>query len=547
MGGAPVADGPEATLLGAAAAPGVGIGPAMVLRGAGIRASQRPIHKEQVDDELARLNGAVKQVLGDLSRTEQQLRAAPPSQHTSIAGALITSHRAVLTDPLLVDGVRRQIRDNLINASWAIECVVGELRNAMFELDNPGLRDWWRDVEALVGTLQMALGGASARRGFAEGVGVVAVAPSIGISDAVELINADAAGLVLEEGSLTSHVAVLCRAAGLPAVVGVPNACSRIENGRRLVVDGDRGTVIHDDEAGALPLTAQQAQARRTEDSTTACGVNITVRANLSLRLDAEHARGFGTSGVGLMRTFYQYVGRDDLPSEDELAAVYTEITTAFAPEPATIRLLDLGGSFGAEELPAELRNLRDCRGIRLLRERPAVVRSQIRALVRASVPGNLRLLVPFVTDASEVEDVRVIVDEAIADFQATGVKTGTLQLGAMVEVPAAVLQIEPLAQACDLLAIGTNDLAQYMLASSRNAPYRTTTTPHPAILRAITLVCEAGQRHGASVSLCGEVASEVGAVAALLQTGLRELSVSPRLAPAVIAAIGRCWLTGSA
>ena len=520
----------------------------MVLRARSRRADHLPIDGSGIDGELERLNRAVRTVLADLERTERELRGAP-QEHASVAMALITSHRAVLTDPLLVDGVRRQIRDRLRNAEWAIECVVDELRNTMFRLDNPGLRDWWRDVEALVDTLLGTLGGGSGRRGFPSGASVVAVAPTMGVGDAIELIEAGGAGLVLEHGSLTSHVAVLCRAAGLPAVVGVPDACSRVENGRTLLVDGDRGIATHDDEAASAHASRESGPSAAEppgEPVATACGQRVVIRANLSLDLDAERARRHGVMGVGLMRTFYQFVGRARLPGEDHLHNVYAAVLAAFAPAPVNIRLLDLGGSFGDDELPAELRHLRDCRGIRLAQERPEIVRTQLRALCRAATAGHLRLLVPFVTDVEEISLVRRWITELREELEQLGVEVGTMEVGAMIEVPAAVMCIDAIAAVSDLLAIGTNDLAQYLLASPRDAPWSTAEVPHPAVLEAIAQVCAAGQRHGVPVSLCGEVASEPAATRALLECGLRELSVSPRLAPPLIRHIRSLDLAGA-
>jgi len=532
-------------IIGTPASPGFGAGPAMILRDARKGPRQVTIDDADKADELARFDAAVAAVIDELSRTEAQLASNPPSETGSIATALIVSHRAVLQDPLLVGGVHRHIQRHGRNAEWALECVVDELRNAMFALENPNLRDWWHDVEALANTLQDKLGRRDVRLGFPTGTGVVAVAHSLGIADTIELIESGGAAMVLEKGSLTSHVAVLCRSCGLPAVVGASDAGARLQNGRVLVVDGDTGRAWHDDDAATTTPTVSRVD--ESGPLTTACGVPITLRANVSLRWDADRARASGTHGVGLMRTFYQYVGRSELPTEDELEAIYRQVLTDFAPQPVNVRLLDLGGSFGAEELPAELRNLRDCRGIRLVQERRAVVMQQLRAMCRASDAGTLRILVPFVTDPEEVATVRDMVIEAMCDVSGDDGAQHPIPVGAMIEVPSAVLLIDDLAPLCDFFAIGTNDLSQYTLARSRDEAGTDLANIglHRAVLRAIRHVVDAGKRHGVGVSLCGEIASQPAALPALLAAGLREFSVAPRLAPAVRATVRTISLDG--
>ncbi len=458
---------------------------------------------------------------------------------------------AVLNDPLLVDAVRGLIGKERLCAEWALERVLSDLRAAFARLASPELRDWWRDVEGLAATLLHYLVPGGVRRPFRPRSDVVLVARQLTVGDAIAAIQAGVVGVVLEEGSLTSHVAILCRSAGLPAVVAMVGACAHFDDGDILRVDGATGGVeTLDVEPNAQPgrrlRRAFESQAMEVPQvnspPATQDGTHVTLRANLDLRLDAAYAHWHGTLGVGLMRTIYQYAGQSELPDEDTLATLYETVVRDFAPEPVSIRLLDLGGPLDEADLPEPLRGLGDCRGIRLLQRRPEIVKTQLRALCRAAGVGRLRLLVPFVTTVDEVLNVRDLVQEATSNL---GAEEPRLEIGAMVEVPAAVLMIDELAAACDFLAIGTNDLSQFLFAIPREA---TTTAraevPPPALLRAISTITAAARDRGIDVCLCGEWASEPEAIPLLLGAGLRELSVAPSLAPAVRAAISTTTMT---
>lgn len=540
------------TCTGIPTSPGQGSGPAQVVRVDRPEVDRRPITRRKVGSEQVRFDAAVADVMADLERTEAQLRADDPSEQARLALALVGSHRAVLCDPLLIVGVHRLIAGERLCAEWALERVLGDLRTSFARLESPELRDWWRDVEALAASLLRRLVPGGDTRTLRVRPGAVLVARQLSVVDAIAAVRAGSAAVVLEEGSLTSHVAILCRSAGLPAVVAVQGACLRLPAGQWLRVDGDSGQVELLGDADAEEETPGSARPAFISSAVaidpiaaplhTACGEPIALRANLDLRLDAGFARRHGTLGVGLLRTIYQYAGLEELPGQDTLARLYGDVVADFAPEPVTIRLLDLGGPLEEADLPEALRGLQDCRGIRLMEHRPEVLDSQLRALCRAASAGHLRILVPFVTTVTELLDVRARVD-VICD----GLDLATAnrpQVGAMIEVPAAVFLAEEIAQASDFLAIGTNDLTQYLFAIRREATTtRRAALPPLALLRAIEMVTSAGRARGIPVSLCGEWASEPEAVPALLEAGLRELSVSPTLAPAVRAAVAACHI----
>ena len=521
--------------LGTPSAPGRAVGPAHVVRSRQRRVAQRTVMGEaKRQAEVARLQHAVDTVDAGLRQSESLLMAGGITDAGDLVQALVASHHAVLTDPLFIGAALARVRDEGLLAEWALERTLDDLRSRFATLTRPEFRGWFRDVEGLCGELMAQLIGQSPWRYLECDRGDIVVAGALTISDVITLIQRGAAGIVLETDSLTSHVAVLCRSAGLPAATGLDGVCREIATDQLIALDGDSG------EVELLSHGARQPEATFPADATTPPtrrgSPAMRLHANLDLRLDAEWARSHGTTGVGLWRTFFLYLGRPDLPTEDELTATFSAVLADFAPETVAIRLVDLSGPFEDEELPAALRGLGECRGIRLRLERPGLLETQIRALVRAAPAGNLRILVPFVTEPMELAWVR----EKVAEAQRQLGITTAIQIGAMVEVPALLFMLDELVAQADFLAIGSNDLNALLLAKRRDGPSRgpAPRLPHAALLRAITGVVQAGARAGIDVSLCGELASDPAATEALFQTGLRELSLAPRLAAPVYRAM---------
>lgn len=538
---------------GRASAPGQATGPAHVVHSRRRRlAPRKVIGATKRAEEAARLQTAVDKVGASLRRTEALLEAGSISEAGDLVQALVTSHHAVLSDPLFVGAALTRVLDEGLLAEWALEHTLDDLRARFARLTRPEFRSWFRDVEGLSAELTAELVGQSPGRYLECDLGDIVVASALTISDVITLIQRGAAGVVLEAGSLTSHVAVLCRSAGLPAVTGLRGIRAHIHTDQRIRVDGNIGTVAR---ASALPVESTPVQTFAPKFSHEHNNAMI-VRANLDIRLEADWARSHGTTGVGLWRTFFHYLGRTDLPTEDELTRRYATVLADFAPEPVTIRLVDLSGPFDEEELPTILRGLGECRGIRIRHERPGLLKTQIRAMVRAAPHGNLRILIPFVTEVADVAWVQACVAEAQAALH----QPDTVPVGAMVEVPAALFILDELAELADFLAIGSNDLGALLFAQPRdssaiaNTAARTpwldegTRAPsaHPALLRAIAHVVTAANKAGVDVSLCGELASNIEATQQLFELGLRELSVSPRLAPAVHAIMKKLPREGS-
>ncbi len=490
------------------------------------------------DDEVRRLDRAVATLSRELDLHAENLQTLS-SEAGTIAVALLASQRAILRDPQLIERTRALIRERGLGAERALQAALHELEARFAALAQPAFRALWRDVEELGSALLATLGGQTGR--LVVDAGDVLVAQDVTVGDVIELVRSGAAGLVLEAGSLTSHVAVLCRSAGLPAVTGVAGALRQIADDTPLRIDGDLGQILVGpvalDPPGG-PGGPATARDRRPDSGGLAAALaqdtaGLTLRANLDIDFNAARARDLGAQGVGLWRTFYLYLGRTTMPSEAELAARFRQVLGDFAPEPVTVRLLDLSGPFADDELPPELRNLGDCRGIRLLRRRPEVIATQLRALAAASDAGVLKVLVPFVTDPGELDAVR-----ALADGFCRELDRPRLQIGAMIEVPAALLQLEALAARADFLAIGSNDLKALLLGQDRDAAPAMADPLHPALATALEMVVRAGTAAGVDVCLCGELAADPTQTGALRRIGLRELSMAPRLIPRVRAAL---------
>jgi phosphotransferase system enzyme I (PtsI) len=527
--------------IGVAAARSVAIGPAFIT-GHGLRtATQTTIARDQIGAELDRLNEAVAAARRALKAVREQI---PPSTPLNIA-EFIDTHLLMLDDVALVDEVRRIIRDQLYNAEWALQTQRDVLVQIFDEMDDPYLRTRRDDVEHVVRQILSFLQGGSPH--FATSAtdleGAVVVARDLMPADAIVLRHRGAAAFVTEYGGPMSHTAILARSLGIPAVVGVHNVTRYLRQGETLVVDGESGTVLANPDEGTLAYyqgrrAAIEVRRARLRDlvgrpAVTRDGVAVELLANLELPEDTEAARANGAVGVGLYRTEFLYMNRDDLPDEDEHLANYAEILRGVRGMPVTIRTLDLGVDkrLDGSAVSGVCNPALGLRAIRLCLKEPELFRPQLRAILRASALGPVRLMIPMVTNVQEVDTVLALIAELKTELAEEGLAyDAAIPVGAMVEVPAAALSARALARRMDFLSIGTNDLVQYTLAIDRlddGVNYLFDPT-HPAILRLVRMTIEAGRALDTPVAMCGEMAGDPRFTRLLLGIGLRQFSMQP-------------------
>jgi phosphotransferase system enzyme I (PtsI) len=381
-----------------------------------------------------------------------------------------------------------------------------------------------------------------------KGAGAILVTEDLTPSLTVQLDREAISGIATDAGTRTSHVAILARSLGLPAVVGLRDATSRLAGGEIVVLDGSAGIVIVNPSPAEIETYRTRA-AREAQDEAelkllagaeplTTDGVRIVIRANVDLPEEADLAATSGADGVGLMRTEFLVVGRTAMPDEEEQYREYRKVVEAFGGRPVTIRTYDIGGDkLPVGGYPHEANPFLGWRAIRMCLDEPEIFKVQLRALMRAAVHGDLRIMLPLVVTVDEVRQAKALLDQAAVELAERGVAfRRSVPLGVMVETPAAAVAADTLAPEVAFFSIGTNDLVQYTLAVDRgNANLAGRFTPlHPAVLRLVKRTLDIGTEHGLDVAVCGEMASQPLMAFALVGLGLRQLSVNPRAVPVV-------------
>ena len=485
--------------------------------------------------ESVRLDSALSDVRTELERISEGLPESAPAE----ARALIDIHLMILEDPLLVDGAREAIFEQAWNADWALAMQAGKLAEQFESFEDPYLRERSRDVRQVAERVLKALAGSGPVA--SEDEATIYVAEDIAPADMLALKSA--LGFAIDLGGTTSHTAILARSMNVPAVVGLNCAHELIRDDDWLIVDGDGGMLIvapdetvlaeyrHRQAAGALEL----ARLRRLlhVPSRTLDGIDVLLGANIELPEEADPAREAGAAGVGLFRTEFLFMNRRALPGEDEQFEAYRAAVQAMQGRPVTIRTLDVGADKALSSTePVVMPNpALGQRAIRLSLARPEMFLEQLRAILRASAYGAVRLLLPMLTHSHEIEHSLRLIERARAQLRDANVPfDAALPIGGMIEVPAAALSANLFVRRLDFLSIGTNDLTQYTLAIDRadHAVASLSDPFHPAVLRLIAGTIRAARRAGKPVSVCGEMAGDPHATRMLLGMGLREFSMHP-------------------
>lgn len=538
---------PHRVIHGIAVSPGVAVGPALVVRWEIPRVPDHAIREDEVEGEIARLReafGFAKERIA-LVREKAAVRAGPEEAR------IFDAQLMILDDGDLVAGVERLIRENHFAAERAFELKMLEWRGLWMTNGSTLLKDRLidlTDVEIRVLTRLLGVDELDILQARPDGP-VVLVASDLTPSLTVQLDREAVLAVACEQGTRTSHAAILAHSIGIPAVVALPDLLAKVATGEMVVLDGWAGTL----QVQPLPADIEAAytrdRRRRKLDkdleaavalpARTTDGAELVLRANLDLPEELDAAVRHRAAGIGLMRTEFLVVGRGRMPAEDEQAELYRRVGASFAENDVVIRTFDLGGDKfpAAFKMSAEGNPFLGWRAIRVCLDQPEVFRPQIRAILRAAAHARLKLMIPLVTSAEEVDETRAMVGEEATVLRRAGVDVPErLPVGVMVETPAAVMIADRLAEVSDFLSVGTNDLVQYTLAVDRgNARLASRFNPHhPAILRSLAVVQRAGAKAGIEVSVCGEMASDPVSIYLLIGLGYRVLSVAAPSLPLV-------------
>jgi phosphotransferase system enzyme I (PtsI) len=540
-------------IKGIAGSPGIAVGPALVIGDTKAAYPRRHIASAQIDAEVARLNKAVDDAKQHIREVSARLPSAPLETN-----AILDAYLTMIGDPMLLEQVERKIRFDKKCAEWAVAQSCDEIAKMFAPVEAE--RDTYiverrHDVEFVCDRLLRELTGHTKQIVPRLEQPMVVIARDLSPADTASMVREPVVAFVTEIGSRTSHTAIMARALEIPAVVGVADALSLVRTGDRIIVDGLRGEITIDPNE----ITVGEAQARgarhvafargllsaRNQPCVTRDGEPVALKANVELPAEAILALDHGAEGIGLYRTEFIYIDRPTLPSEDEQYELYRAVVEAVAPRPVTLRTFDIGGDkFAASfQISAEMNPALGLRAVRLALSRPEVFLTQLRAMLRASAHGDLRIMVPMIASVQELREVRRILDRAMQEVDAAGqARAKHVPLGIMVEVPSAVVMADVLAREAEFFSIGTNDLIQYTLAIDRaNRALAPLASPfHPAILRMIRQAARAASARSVPVALCGAMASDPLAAVLLVGLGLRELSMEAAAIPEIKEALRR-------
>lgn len=527
-------------LRGIPASPGIVVGPVHLLRWEVPEVRQRVIDDQDIDAEIARLETAFDRARDRLRhlRSRAEIQAGPEE------AAIFDVQLSILDDKELAESVNALIRQNL-GAEKAFDLILLEWRQHFARHSAPMLRERvgdLTDVHIRVLSILLDLPDHDPVD-VPRGANAILVTHDLTPSLTLQLDRECIAAIATDAGTATAHVAILARSLGLPAVVGLRKAVSYLKGGELAILNGAEGTLT------IAPTDAEVAAARQLlvdeegradqvrelalSEPITRDGERVVIVANVDIPEESELAAVSGAEGVGLMRTEFLVVGRAAMPDEDEQYRAYTRVLRAFGNRPVTIRTFDVGGDkLPVGGFPNEANPFLGWRAIRMCLDESEIFKVQLRALMRAAVHGDLRIMLPLIVTVDEVRETRQLMEEAVQELSERRVPfRADVPLGAMVETPAAAIAADTLVRDVDFFSIGSNDLVQYTLAVDRgNANLAPRFTPlHPAVLRLIAQVQSTGAAHGIEVCVCGEMASQPLAVFALLGLGIRQLSVAPR------------------
>ncbi|MFM7331618.1 MAG: phosphoenolpyruvate--protein phosphotransferase [Brachymonas sp.] len=537
------------SIHGIAVSSGIAIGRAVLVASGRADVAHYFIEPSQVSAELARVKDAKNTVVDELIRLQHSVVMREAKDTPSEIAALIDVHMMLLQDQVLQDGVMQWITDRHYNAEWALVSQMEVLARQFDEMEDEYLRERKGDLEQVVERVLKALQGKPSELPHAAptaDAGLILVAHDLSPADMLQFKDSVFAGFVTDVGGKTSHTAIVARSMDIPAVVGARTASTLIAQDDWIIIDGDAGVIVVDPSPAILTqyrdrqqialLEREQLQRIKNTVTITKDGQQVDLLANIERPEDAEAAIAAGAVGVGLFRSEFLFMGRGGkLPSEDEQYEAYSAAVKGMQGLPVTIRTVDVGADkpLDARSSTHDDAHLNPALGLRAIRwclAEPEMFRTQLRAILRAAVHGQIHLLIPMLCAVSEIELSLKQIELARAELDQRGVAHGPVQLGAMIEIPAAALALPIFLKHFDFLSLGTNDLIQYTLAIDRadESVAHLYDPLHPAVLHLIATTIRQCNEAGKSVSVCGEMAGDVGMTRLLLGLGLRSFSMHP-------------------
>ncbi len=540
----------EIRFEGAGVSPGIAHGKIHVVRDELDEVVRYRIAPSQVADEISRFEAALIQTRMQILEMQQRIAESIGAKDAGIFDA----HLLVVEDRTLIDEVLRKLETDLCNVEWIFQEVATRYAETLNKIDDPYLRERALDIQDVTKRVIRNLQGKAPKTFLALTEPHILVGHNLTPSDTASMNRANVLGIVTDLGSRTSHAAILARSLGIPAVVGLHDITAKLETGQHVLLDGSDGCLIvaptpetlaryAEIESRRAKVVARLKELRETT-STTRDGHHIVLSANIELPEDVDAVPANGAEGIGLYRTEFLYLNRTTLPTEDEQYETYRKVAEHVRPNPLIIRTFDLGGDKlapGTVDIADELNPFLGWRAIRFCLENLDIFKTQLRAILRASTVGNVKIMFPMISGLDELRSAIAVFEECKKELRSSKIEMAEkVEVGAMIEIPSAAISASVLAPEVDFFSVGTNDLIQYALAVDRvNEKIAHLYEPtHPAILRLLKMIADAGHANNIWVGVCGEMAGDIALVPLLLGLGMDELSTAAILVPRVKRAV---------
>src|SRR5437588_5604639 len=545
-----MSDNAEIRVEGIGVSPGIAFGGIYVVRDDPDEVARYHIAPSRIADEIGRFEAGLIQTRMQILEMQERIAESIGAKDAAIFDA----HLLVVEDRTLIDEVLRKLKTDLCNVEWAFQEVATRYAETLSKIDDPYLRERALDIQDVTKRVIRNLQGKAPKAFLSLSGPHILVAHNITPSDTASMSRENVLGIATDLGSRTSHAAILARSLTIPAVLGLHDITAKVDTGQHVLLDGNDGLLIvnpapqtlacyRELESRRAKVTAQLKELRETT-STTRDGCHIVLSANIELPEDVDAVAANGAEGIGLYRTEFLYLNRSTLPTEDEQYETYRKVAERGRPHPLIIRTFDLGGDKlapGTVDIADELNPFLGWRAIRFCLENVDIFKTQLRAILRASTVGNIKIMFPMISGLDELRRAIAVLEGCREELRSSKINVSErVDVGAMIEIPSAAICASVLASNVDFFSIGTNDLIQYALAVDRvNEKIAYLYEPtHPAVLRLLKIIADAAHANRIWVGVCGEMAGDIALIPLLLGLGMDELSTAAILVPAVTRAV---------